>query len=157
MSWQAGRDLQRVCIIQLPEHGIGQVHAVQLPEGVTVAVVIEIFVGGLEHPPVVGLLALQLESSDARDAPRRTSIGAVTGNRPREGCRVIRRIALEGSNARTLLGTAPRDFERHEPVEGSWVGEHTDRTNPPRVRRIGVPRAVDAVGARLHKSRRDIF
>src|SRR5205823_6053536 len=43
------QDPQSVLIVQLLEHFIGQIEPVHFPEGVILAVVVEIFVGGLEH------------------------------------------------------------------------------------------------------------
>ena len=48
--------LQGVRVVHLPEHVIGQSDAVHLPEGVVVAVIVEVLVVGLEHPPVIGIL-----------------------------------------------------------------------------------------------------
>ena len=53
---QAGRQLDGVLVIQLPEHGIGQADAVELPERMVVAIVVEVLVVGLEHAPVVRIL-----------------------------------------------------------------------------------------------------
>ena len=43
---------QRVLVVQLLQHLVGQAHAVELPERVVVAVVVEVLVVGLEHAPV---------------------------------------------------------------------------------------------------------
>src|SRR6476660_7374653 len=53
---QAGRQLHGVLVVQLPEHGIRQADAVQLPERVVVAIVVEVLVVGLEHTPIVRIL-----------------------------------------------------------------------------------------------------
>src|SRR5688572_21886228 len=62
---QSRHQLQCVLIVQLPQRLIGQADAVELPEGVVVAVVVEVLVVGLEHPPVVrklvGLVAVLAE------------------------------------------------------------------------------------------------
>src|SRR5579872_1807465 len=50
---EAGRQLEGVLVIQLPEHLVGQADAVKLPERVIVAVVVEVLVVGLEDAPVV--------------------------------------------------------------------------------------------------------
>src|SRR4051812_7745127 len=44
---QAGLDLQRVLVIELLENPVGESHAVQLPERVIAAVVVEVLVVGL--------------------------------------------------------------------------------------------------------------
>src|SRR5262245_46649244 len=46
-------DAHRVRVIQFPQRLVGQADAVQLPERVVVAVVVEVLIVGLEHPPVV--------------------------------------------------------------------------------------------------------
>src|SRR4051812_6333019 len=53
---QALDDPQRVVPIDLLQHRVGQVDAVQLPERVVVAVVVEVLVLRLEDAPVVGIL-----------------------------------------------------------------------------------------------------
>ena len=62
---QAGIELQRVGVVQLLQHSVRQRHPVQLPEGVVVTVIVEVFVGGLERAPVVrifvGLIAVLAE------------------------------------------------------------------------------------------------
>src|SRR6059036_2870698 len=50
------RQLQRVRVVELLQHRIGQADAVELPERVIVPVIVEILVVGLEHPPVVRIL-----------------------------------------------------------------------------------------------------
>src|SRR5688500_19546573 len=50
---QPGDDPQRVLMIELPQHGIRQCHSVKLPEGVVVAVVIEVLICRLEYSPEV--------------------------------------------------------------------------------------------------------
>ncbi len=56
-SRQARHESQRVAVVQLPQDHVGQVQAVELPEGVVVPVVVEILVRGLERPPEVRILA----------------------------------------------------------------------------------------------------
>src|SRR5256885_7588867 len=60
LARQLRRHVQRVRLIQFLEHGIGQRHAIQLPERVIPAIVVEVLVGGLEDAPVVRVL-LRLE------------------------------------------------------------------------------------------------
>src|SRR5215218_6962637 len=55
---KAGRDRERVFVIQLLQHVIRQRHSVELPEGVVIAVIVEVLVIGFEHAPVVRILAL---------------------------------------------------------------------------------------------------
>src|SRR5678815_4586655 len=55
--WQAGCDAQRVLVVQLFQHDVRQVHAVQLPERVVVTVVIEVLVLRLEDAPVIRVLS----------------------------------------------------------------------------------------------------
>src|SRR5260221_11386124 len=55
-SRQSGRQFQGVLIVELLQDGIGQADAVQLPERVVVAVIVEVLVVGLEHAPVVRIL-----------------------------------------------------------------------------------------------------
>src|SRR5258706_8502776 len=50
---QARCHLQRILVVELFQHLIGQPDAVQLPERMVVAIVVEILVVGLEHTPVV--------------------------------------------------------------------------------------------------------
>ena len=49
----SGHEPQGVLVIELSQHRVRQVDAVQLPERVVVAVIVEVFVAGLEHAPVV--------------------------------------------------------------------------------------------------------
>ena len=51
-----GVSLQRVLVVELLQHLVGQADAVQLPERVIVAVVVEVLVVGLEDAPVVRIL-----------------------------------------------------------------------------------------------------
>src|SRR4029078_12439621 len=53
---QARLHFQRVLVIELLQDLVGEPHAVQLPERVVAAVVVEVLVVGLEHAPVVGVL-----------------------------------------------------------------------------------------------------
>src|SRR5687768_7068306 len=46
--------LHRVLIVQLLENAVGKAHAVQLPEGMVVAVIVEVVIGRLEDAPVIG-------------------------------------------------------------------------------------------------------
>src|SRR5216110_3092224 len=69
-EWCPGQprdELHRIAIVELPQHLIGQSDAVQLPERVIVAVVVEVLVVGLEHAPVirvlVGLIAVLAEEN----------------------------------------------------------------------------------------------
>src|SRR6186997_2634363 len=50
---QTWHELQRILIVQLSQHLVRQADAVELPERVIVAVVVEILVVGLEDAPVV--------------------------------------------------------------------------------------------------------
>src|SRR5215207_8220154 len=65
---QRRRQAQRVLVIELLQHGIWQIDAVQLPERVIVPVVVEVVVARLEHPPVVRIL-LGLERILAEEQP----------------------------------------------------------------------------------------
>ena len=47
-----GNDAQRVLVVELLQDLVGQLQAVHLPEGVALAVVVEVLVGGLEHAEV---------------------------------------------------------------------------------------------------------
>src|SRR5919107_2755459 len=54
--WESRRDLERVPKIDLLQHRVREPDAVQLPEGVIAAVVVEVLVARLEHAPVVRIL-----------------------------------------------------------------------------------------------------
>lgn len=56
----------------LPQHLIEQVDAVELPEGVVIAVVVEVVIGGLEDPPEVGILT-ELERVLAEEERKRSA------------------------------------------------------------------------------------
>ena len=47
---------QRVPIVDLPQHVVGESNAVELPEGVVVPVVVEVLVLGFENAPVIRVL-----------------------------------------------------------------------------------------------------
>src|SRR5688500_19764644 len=53
---QSRRDLQRVLVIHLLQHSVGQIDSVQLPEGMVVPVIIEVVIARFEYPPVVRIL-----------------------------------------------------------------------------------------------------
>src|SRR5688572_21294219 len=55
-GWHALHQLQRVLIVDLLQHRIGEIDPVQLPERVITAIVIEVVVARLEHAPVVRIL-----------------------------------------------------------------------------------------------------
>ncbi len=50
------RDPKSIAVVDVLQHFVRQVEAVQLPEGVVIAVVVEVVIGGLEDPPEVGIL-----------------------------------------------------------------------------------------------------
>src|SRR5262245_28351296 len=65
---QARHDSQCIFVIKLLQHGVGQIHAVELPERVIVPVVVEVLVLRLEYAPVVRVL-LGLERVLAEENP----------------------------------------------------------------------------------------
>jgi hypothetical protein len=65
---QRGRHLQRVLVIQLAQHLVGKTDAIQLPERVIVAVVVEVFVVGFEDAPIVRVLVRLIAVFPEQDA-----------------------------------------------------------------------------------------
>ena len=72
---QARDQPQRVAVVELLQHHVGQVQPVQLPERVIVPVVVEILVRRLERPPEVRVLG------GRRTSPFRTGSGPGTSRR----------------------------------------------------------------------------
>ena len=54
---EPGHNPQPVAVIQLPQHIVWKRHPIQLPEGVVVAVVVEVLVSCLEDAPEIRVLA----------------------------------------------------------------------------------------------------
>src|SRR5262245_9622030 len=112
---QPGDELQRVAVVELSERLIGQSDAVQLPERVVIAVIVEVLVVGLEYAPVVrifvGLIAVFPEENPVLILEEKVARGArLAADIVQDGGNVVVRVRIlieQLAGAREVVGVPP--------------------------------------------------